>query len=145
MKKNVIHVQLATTEQQIKKCWKVMKELRPHLEEKTFVPMVTEMIAEGYQLAFIEEDDIAVSAVGFRYLQFLFNGKHIYIDDLTTLPSSRGNGYGGQLLDFVFDLAKEKGFKHVTLDSGYQRNDAHRLYLNKGFVLASHHFSKELK
>ena len=100
------------------------------------------MLTEGYTLAFIEEEGKAVAAVGFRYLQFLYNGKHMYIDDLSTLPAYRGNGYAGKLLDFVVSTAKEKGYKAVTLDSGYQRFDAHRLYLNKGFTLNCHHFSK---
>jgi GNAT superfamily N-acetyltransferase len=102
------------------------------------------MITEGYTLAYIEENGKAAAAIGFRYLQFLYNGKHIYIDDLSTLPASRGKGYGGKLLDFVSDKAKEKGYKVVTLDSGYQRFDAHRLYLNKGFTLNCHHFSKNI-
>lgn len=55
-----------------------------------------------------------------------------------------GKGYGGMLLDYVTALAKEKGYKGITLDSGYTRFDAHRLYLKKGFTLASHHFSKPL-
>jgi ribosomal protein S18 acetylase RimI-like enzyme len=35
-------------------------------------------------------------------------GKHFYIDDLSTLPESRGKGYGGMLLDHVIELAKKK-------------------------------------
>ena len=140
-----MEVKLCTTESDIAKCWQVLFELRPHLLAVEFVPMVTEMINEGYQLAFIEEDGIAVAAIGYRYLQYLYNGKHIYIDDLSTLPAARGKGYAGKLLDFVEAEARFKGYKTVTLDSGYQRLDAHRLYLNKGFVLSSHHFSKTLK
>jgi len=103
------------------------------------------MMEEGYILAFIEEDSIAVAAIGFRYMQLLYNGKQYYIDDLTTLPKSRGKGYGGKLLDYVIDLAKKNGFDAVTLDSGHQRFDAHRLYLNKGFTINAHHFGKKLK
>jgi hypothetical protein len=44
----------------------------------------------------------------------------------------------------VIGVAKEKGLKTVALDSGYQRLDAHRLYLNKGFTLNAHHFSKNV-
>ena len=139
-----MQIQTATTETDILKCWEVMYALRPHLIKGDFVSTINEMITEGYQLAFIEEDGKASAAVGFRYLQYLYNGKHFYIDDLSTLPESRGKGYGAMLLDYVIELAKEKGFKCVTLDSGYTRLDAHRLYLNKGFVLAAHHFSKTL-
>ena len=137
-------IKIAETEADILKCWDILLALRPHLKKETFVGTIQEMIGEGYILAFIESDEKAVAAVGFRYLQFLVIGKHYYIDDLTTLPEHRGHGYGGKLLDFVIEKAKAKGFKYVTLDSGYQRNDAHRLYLNKGFILGSHHFVKNL-
>lgn len=122
-----------------------MRELRPHLDETSFAELVKEMMREGYRMAFIEgENGYAESVIGFRYLQFLFNGKHFYIDDLSTLPEARGKGHGGKLIDFVCDLAREKGYQYVTLDSGHHRHDAHRLYLNKGFTIASHHFSKKL-
>ena len=139
-----MEVRSARTGEDISKCWHVMYALRPHLVEETFVSTVQEMLTEGYQLAFIEENTKAVAAIGFRYLQYVFNGKHFYIDDLSTLPESRGKGYAGMLLEYVIELARQKGYTSVTLDSGYARNDAHRFYLNKGFVLASHHFLKKL-
>ena len=139
-----MEIKIATTEEDILKCWNVIFVLRPHLKEEEFVSTIKEMFTEGYQLAYIEENGRATSAIGFRYLQYLYNGKHFYIDDLSTLPESRGKGYGGMLLDYVADLAREKGFKAITLDSGHARHDAHRLYLNKRFTIVSHHFSKTL-
>jgi len=139
-----MEIKLTENESDILKCWDVMLALRPHLQKENFVPMINEMIQEGYQLAFIEEGGKAAAAIGFRYLQFLYNGKHYYIDDLSTLPEYRGKGYAGKLLDYVIAKAKAKGFHCVTLDSGYQRFDAHRLYLNKGFALNCHHFSKNI-
>ena len=139
-----MEIKIAITDEDILKCWDVLRELRPHLEKDSFLPMVNEMIAEGYTLAFIEENGIAAAAIGFRYLQFLFVGKHFYIDDLSTLPTHRGKGFGSKLLDFVKDKAAAAGYKVITLDSGYQRNDAHKLYLSKGFTLSSHHFTKKI-
>jgi GNAT superfamily N-acetyltransferase len=75
----------------------------------------------------------------------LYNGKHIYIDDLSTLPEYRGKGYAGLLLDYVESEAIVKGYQAVTLDSGHHRAAAHRLYMNKGFTIVAHHFSKTLK
>ena len=139
-----MEVKTAATAEDILKCYEVLKELRPHLEPETYLPLLQEMMSEGYMLAYIEEDNKAVAAIGFRYLQFLFNGKHFYIDDLSTMASHRGKGLGSRLLDHVRDLALAKGYKLITLDSGYHRTDAHRLYLNKGFVLGSHHFVKKI-
>ena len=137
-------IKTAKTKEDILKCWDVINVLRPHLEKDKFVATILEMISEGYILAFIEEDGIAVSATGYRYLQFLYIGKHYYIDDLVTLESARGKGYAGKLLDHVITEAKKNGYAAVTLDSGHQRHTAHRLYLNKGFVISAHHFQKKL-
>jgi GNAT superfamily N-acetyltransferase len=139
-----MEIKIAKSEEDILKCWEVLLALRPHLQKEIFVATLKEMFTEGYTLAYIEEDGNAAAAVGFRYLQFLYNGKHLYIDDLSTLPASRGKGYAGKLLDFVTEQAKANGYKVVALDSGYQRFDAHRLYLNKGFTLNCHHFSKNI-
>ena len=135
-------VQLAQTDTDILKCWPVMHLLRPHLIENEFVAVVREQMQGGYCLAFVEENDLAAAAVGYRYMQKLYDGKQIYIDDLTTLAEHRGKGYGGLLLDFVQQEAEALGCACVTLDSGPTRNDAHRLYLNKGFKIVGMHFSR---
>lgn len=140
-----MQVQLAQTDEQIKKCWFAIQALRPHLQEEELVPTVRSMMGEGFMLAFIEEDGIAVSIIGFRYLHFLFNGKHFYIDDLSTLPEHRSKGHASQLLDFVKEMAIERGYNMVTLDSGHHRYTAHRLYLNKGYTIIGHHFTLDLK
>jgi GNAT superfamily N-acetyltransferase len=135
-----IQIKTATRPEEILLCWDAMHALRPHLARETFVETVTEMIGSGYHLAYIEGDGRAAAAVGFRFLHFLLHGKHVYIDDLTTLPEARRKGYGRALLDHVFRIAAERGLKFVALDSGPQRHDAHRLYLNSGFTISSYHF-----
>jgi GNAT superfamily N-acetyltransferase len=137
-------IKIAGTQQDIDKAWEAISLLRPHLQKERYAPLMQEMLAGGYQLAYIEEDNKAVSVIGYRHLQFLFNGKHIYIDDLSTLEAYRGRGYGGALIDFVLQLARKENYEVVTLDSGCQRYDAHRLYMNKGFVIQGYHFSKKL-
>lgn len=48
-------------------------------------------------------------------------------------------------LDWVLELAKAEKCDVATLDSGYTRTDAHRLYMNKGFYTKAHHFCLDLK
>lgn len=139
-------IQFAKTDSEILKCWKVMHELRPHLKnEKEFFGKTKRQQANGYQLIFIEKSGVAVCASGFRILEFLAWGKILYIDDLTTLPEHRGNGYAGKILDWLINFAKENNCDEVHLDSGHQRYDAHRLYLNKKFKIIDHHFAIKLK
>ena len=131
--------------QDLPRLWDVIQLLRPHLSYESYLEMATEMLSAGYQVAFVEVDGKPVSAIGYRHLQFLFNGKHIYVDDLSTLGEHRGKGYAGRLLDYVVEEAAGNGYNSVTLDSGFQRQAAHRLYLNKGFVISSFHFMKQIQ
>lgn len=140
-----VTVSHAETDEQILACFPAMKVLRPHLEEARFVAMVREQQAQGYRLLSLESDGVVRCAAGYRIQNFLAWGKVLYIDDLITLPSEKRKGYAGQLLDWLIEEARQQSCDGVHLDSGYQRVDAHRLYLNKGFVLACHHFAIILK
>lgn len=136
----------ATTDKEIMNCLEVVQALRPHITDPAaFLEQIKEMTRGGYRLLYgsIQENgkETVVAFAGFRELYKLFNGRSIYIDDLSTLPAYRGKGYGSRLLDHIHQLAKEDGRTSVELDSGFHRHDAHRLYLNKGYKLATHHFS----
>lgn len=139
-----MEIKFAETEEDFTKCIEVIQALRPHLTLERFLSLIPEMKKESYSLIFIEENGKAISACGFRYMTTLFEGRFIYIDDLSTLPEGRGKGYAGALFDFVLNLAKSEGLPAVHLDSGHQRFDAHRLYLNKGMKIVYHHFRLEL-
>jgi len=142
--KITMEIKFAETEQDFIKCFEVIQALRPHLTLEQFLALIPELKKETYRLAFIEENGKVISACGFRYLTTLLEGKYIYIDDLSTLPEARGKGHAGALFDFVVEIAKTEGLPAVHLDSGHQRFDAHRLYLNKGMKIVYHHFRLEL-
>jgi GNAT superfamily N-acetyltransferase len=135
----------AQEEIDIRRCFQVMKQLRPHFEEVGFVEQVQRQQKFGYRLVYIEMDGIPVAAAGYRISEFLAWGKTLYVDDLITDQNQRGKGFGSQLLNYLMDIALNQNCDQFHLDSGYQRNAAHRLYLNHGLELVSHHFAKKLK
>jgi GNAT superfamily N-acetyltransferase len=127
------------------KCWEVVHELRPHLDQDRYLTLMLYMLDEGYKMIFIEEDGKGVSFCGYRIVTMLHRGRSIYVDDLCTLAEARGKGYGRKLLDCVMEEAKKEDLQSIHLDSGHHRYDAHRLYLNSGFRITSHHFAKQLQ
>ncbi|KAG2387214.1 hypothetical protein C9374_001546 [Naegleria lovaniensis] len=138
----VVSILLKSTTQEIEACFSTFKELRTHLTTpQAFVEQVLEQQKEGYQIHAIEnENHQVVACVGFRKMTTTAWGKIVYIDDLITSESCRGRGYGTLLLNHVLNFAKENGCSQIHLDSGYNRNTAHRVYLKFGFELGAHHF-----
>ena len=126
-----------------------MRELRPQVgDEASFVERVRSQFAQGYRLigAFDGEHEHAVSVAGFRIDEKLAWGRHIYIDDLSTLPEGRGQGGATALLRWIDAAAAAEGITEVHLDSGVQpeRQAAHALYFREGYRISSYHFQKAL-
>ena len=125
-----------------------MRELRPQLENaQQFAQLVDDVLRpEGYRLVGVFEDDTVVAVAGFRAEHGIYRGYHLYVDDLSTLPSARRKGYGRALLEWLMDEARNLGCETFHLDSGVGANraDAHRLYFNAGMRIASYHFESQL-
>jgi GNAT superfamily N-acetyltransferase len=107
--------------------------------------MLIHQMENGFQVVFIGDETHAFAVGGFRTMDVLFSGKTLYVDDLVTHSMHRKKGYAGRLLKWMIQYAKENGYDHFSLDSGHQRKDAHRLYLNHGLDITAHHFGKDVK
>ena len=143
-----MRIEFANTDEQLLKCRAAIRELRPHISDNQYLENAKLLLSEGAKMIYVDEDGIndSPAVAVFRVNYYFYRGKNVYIDDLICLPQYRGKGYAGALLDFIINYAKQNGCSNVHLDSGYQkeRYDAHRLYLNKGFHMASHHFVLDL-
>lgn len=130
--------------------FRAMQALRTELgDEESFAQAVDEVQRpEGYRLvaAFEEGTPEAVAVAGFRTGHSLAWGHYLYVDDLSTLPEARRRGHGGALLGWLTDEAGRLGCAQLHLDSGvgFDRVDAHRLYMNSGMVIASYHFARRV-
>lgn len=139
----MIRIETVKTEEDILKCRGAIQALRPFLTDDIYPEAVRKTLADNRRIIFIEDGSANAGAVAvFETGYNLFRGKYIYIDDLSTLPSQRGKGYAGMLLDWITDYAKAENYNEIHLDSGVNpgRTDAHRLYLNRRFQIASLHF-----
>lgn len=139
---------LAKDDDEIRSCYPVMVELRPHVQPDEFLVRVRrQQEIAGYELAYVaDEVDGEVKAVaGFRISESLAWGKYLYVDDLVSKSGERSKGYGGNLFDWLVGYAKENNCDQFHLDSGVQRFAAHRFYLIKRMLIEGHHFGLKLK
>lgn len=126
-----------------------MLELRPHLGSlEDVVRQVNEQQRpEGYRLVASFEDRRAdaVAFAGFRTAHGLAWGYYLYVDDLSTCAAFRQRGHGAYLMQWLAEEARRLGCAQLHLDSGVQRHDAHRLYLNQRMDITAYHFGRGLE
>jgi GNAT superfamily N-acetyltransferase len=134
-------LQIAESDSEILACFQVLKELRPNIEQKSFLATIRFMQTEGYVLSYIKEDDEVVSVAGFRIcLNLAADGKALYVYDLITSERKRSQGHGAKLIEDIVVHAKEASCTCVHLDSNVIRHKAHKFYLENGFDIVAHHF-----
>ena len=133
-------IQIAETDEDISACFTVLRELRPKLNESTFVADVRRMQQQGYVLASLRDGEVRAVA-GYRYYELFATGNTLYIDDLVTDAAHRSSGYGEHLLKWLLAEATRNGCNFLTLDSGNKRLGAHRFYRRHGLEDMALHFA----
>jgi GNAT superfamily N-acetyltransferase len=131
----------AKSDEEVRHCWPVFHELRPHLTEAEYMRRWQVQRDEGYRMVFLELDDVVVAAAGFRLMNTMAWGKILYLDDLIALASQQGRGWGSALLRWLQAEAMSKQCDAVHLDTGYHRHAAHKAYLRHGFEMNCHHLA----
>ncbi|WP_226579780.1 GNAT family N-acetyltransferase [Halobacillus litoralis] len=127
-----IEVQKIENEIDIRSAYSVMKELRTHLDEETYVDLVKEAgKVDRYHLYGLFLNNELFSVIGFKEMTTLYYGRFVWVCDLVTKKSVRSNGYGKELLNFVEKWAAGNGYETVALSSGLSRKSAHRFYEEK--------------
>ena len=121
----------------------VHRQLRPQLPDDYAAKMQRVFAGGGRLCAAVRGDDVVGVAVH-RIHENTFDGVMMYVDDLVTDDARRSQGVGKALLDHLQRIARDAGCAKFTLDSGTQRQQAHKFYFREGLVVNSFHFAKAL-
>ena len=121
----------------------VHRELRQHLPPD-YVARMKQIFAGGAEMAVAEEAGSVAGVTVFRILEKTFTGRELYCDDLVTDDKRRSTGVGASLIRYMERVARERGCDYLALDSGTQRQQAHKFYFREGLPITAFHFSKKL-
>ena len=122
----------------------VHRQLRPHLPAD-YRRRMEEVFAGGAEMAVAVREGRVLGVTVFRVLEKTFTGRELYCDDLVTDEAHRSGGAGRAMIAYMERLGRERGCDALALDSGTQRQQAHRFYFREGLVVGAFHFSKKLK
>ena len=141
-------VRRLTTDEEILAARSVMRQLRPQIPETAYLETVRRMMkTDGYLQTAVFEGEAVVAVVavaGYRFMEMLFSGKTLYVDDLNTDEARRSRGHGKMLMDWLKREAKDRQCLQLQLDSGVQREQTHRFYFREGLTINSYHFRIDL-
>jgi len=121
----------------------VHRQLRPQLPD-AYVEAMAAIFGDGARMCVAVADGQVAGLAVYRFVRNTHAGLKLYVDDLVTDSARRSRGIGATLLGYLERLARERGAGSLDLDSGTQRQHAHRFYFREGFVITSFSFKKAL-
>ncbi len=135
----------ATSDKAILETRDVMRQLRPSISVDAYLPTIRRMMrTDGYRLAALYEDQHVRAVAGYRFMEMLHCGRILYVDDLNTDEAFRSRGCGRVLIAWLKNQARVSGCEQIHLDSGVQREAAHRFYFRERLTIRGYHFSAHL-
>ena len=120
----------------------VHRQLRPQLP-LDYGKRMREIFAAGAEMAVAMQDGKPAGVAVWRMVERTLSFRELYCDDLVTDDKRRSSGVGHALMEHMARLARERGCDLFTLDSGTQRQQAHKFYFREGMTITSFHFSRK--
>ena len=121
----------------------VHRQLRPGLPAD-YAGRMKEVFASGAEMAVAVVDGRVAGITVFRVMEKTFTGRELYCDDLVTDEKQRSKGVGRALIAYMEELGRRRGCHMLALDSGTQRQQAHKFYFREQMPITAFHFSKKL-
>lgn len=138
-------MKIVETEQELRACYPVMKELRPHLlSEDAFVAQIRRQHEQGYRLLAAWERDEVVALAGYRLQENTVYGRFLYVDDLVAAERHRSRRWGALLLEQLSATARQAQCARLVLDTGLSNGLAQRFYFREGLLPGALRFGKAL-
>lgn len=123
-------------------CYLLMRQLRPHLaSESEFEARWRRQCGAGYRMMGLWLDGKLVCLAGFRVIENLVHGVHLYVEDLVTSEEARGRGTGSILLKRLQEEARAQGCAKLLLDTQLSNALAHRFYYRNGMLATALRFA----
>lgn len=132
-----------TDERLLRAAERVHRQLRPHLGAD-YVGRMKEVLAGGAEMAVAVVDGEVAGVTVFRILEKTHSGRDLYCDDLVTDEARRSTGVGHALIQYMEAICRERSCDTFSLDSGTQRQQAHKFYFREGMTITSFHFDKKI-
>jgi hypothetical protein len=139
-------VMMAETDNDIRRCFAVMRVLRPNLKtEDQFLARVRELQSQAdWRLIYVESADTPVAVAGFRIYESLEGGKVLYAEDPICLEVHRTKGLFKALVRAMEAIGRQEGCSRLYIQADPKARGTQLFFERIDYALSSYGFRKKL-
>jgi GNAT superfamily N-acetyltransferase len=112
-----------------------------------FLKKMERMLSAPDEVMLVYElNDKVVAFISVHFIpQIALHGDFARISYFAVLGGTRGKGIGGEIMEYVTALAKERNCDRIEVHCHSRRSDAHRFYFRQGFKEDPKYLIKSLR
>ncbi|MCL2524267.1 MAG: GNAT family N-acetyltransferase [Betaproteobacteria bacterium] len=122
----------------------VHRQLRPQLPAD-YMGRLSAVFANGGRMLLAIKGGAVRGVALWRLIENTYEGRRLYIDDLVIDEKHRSQGVGRRLLAALRVTGEACGCDVLALDSGVQRQQAHKFYFREGMTISSFCFKETIQ
>lgn len=122
----------------------LIRQLFPHLDMQTYARRVFVARATGYRMFVAEIGVKVIGVIGIIPNHNIHDGFVTYIEHVVVDKEYRGQGYGGQLIQFAEQRAREEGCHLIELDTDIGNENVNEMYEHNGYKQSGYYFYKDI-
>lgn len=123
----------------------LLQGLNPKISPSILRKRLEQMVLQGYECVGAYDGQKLVGIVGLWILTKYYVGKHIEPDNVYILPEYQGKGIGKQLMQWVFEYAKDIGCEASELNCYINNKEGNRFWEQLGYEAIGYHYQKKFE
>ena len=128
VKESQFHCKELTAQWEFDSVYHLMCELYPTLTQDDYNSFVSETIPDINQLFGLFEGDCLLTVASTHTARLIGGDRILWIFHMVTREGYRSRGYGGHLISYLEDYARQNGFDQLRVHSFSYRMRAHHFY-----------------
>ncbi|CAG7857900.1 hypothetical protein MCAMS1_02889 [biofilm metagenome] len=129
---------------QIESILPLIQQLNPTLSEDLLLSRLDDMISQGYQCAGLYLNGQLIGICGLWIMTKFYVGKHIEPDNVFILSEYRRQGYGKQLMRWVYEYGHSQGCIASEVNCYIINESGNTFWEQEGFVKIGYHYQRLL-
>jgi GNAT superfamily N-acetyltransferase len=134
-----------TTKEEMLRNFELLHEFYPSITLEEYDKELDLMIPNNYGQVGMYEGDECIGMSGYWIGSKLWCGKYLECDNVVVSSEHRRKGIANKIFEYLREKAEKEGCTMMALDSYTDNFDAHKFFMNEGFVPRGFHFINVLK
>jgi GNAT superfamily N-acetyltransferase len=122
----------------------VKKMAKESISDAVLLQRLQEMTTQNYECVGVYDHQQLIGVAGMWFCTRHYSGRSVEVDHVCIEDAYRNQGLGSQLMVWIENYVKEKGYETIELNAYVENILSHKFYQKQGYKKLGFHFLKSL-